>query len=151
MFNNELKLTGYVVGDPTFVETAGKTPYAKYGLSVQKMKKGADGKYESFLVDVTCFGTEAYFAQENLTKGTKISVTGYLDYSTKADGNPRKYPQMIVEREGQSLRPKTSKIFSRNANTSLSGDIHDETPVDHSEFNNYEEDITPVDDNDMPF
>lgn len=142
---NKINLMGYVMVDSVLTERDGKIPYAKYPISVQTGRK-VDGKYETIVYDITAFGTEAYWASDYAKKGARVVLEGQLNITLKQDGTPRKNPQVIVSNEGQSLRLKPSKIYYRNLNNNLSGDVPDTTQGD-----NYNFDPSYEDDDEIPF
>lgn len=161
---NKTIVKGYVMVDAKLWDTEGKTPFAKYPISVP-VGKNADGSHKTEVYDIVCFGTEAYWAEEHAKKGVIVVVEGTISTANNQDGSIRKNLQVtVVSRDnfgGQSVRLKTSRFFNpkKKNNNSLNGDVPNFTSenesIDPSQYNdnNVEDfyDMTPVDDGDMPF
>ena len=69
---NQVILMGRLTKDPEVRQTQSGTEVAKYTLAVDRYGEGAD------FINCTAFGKTAEFAEKNLSKGTKIAVTGRI-------------------------------------------------------------------------
>lgn len=96
--DNFMVLTGRLTKAPKVGQ--GKVKYAFYTLAINKKNK-------TIYVPVSAFGTEADYAEANLTKGTLIQIVGEPD--TDKDG------KMIVIVNSQAL--KGTVMYKRNTNS----------------------------------
>ncbi len=136
---NKVVLIGRLTRDPElkFTPDAG-TAVTKLTLAVDKYNSKT-GQKEADFVPVVVWGKQAESTANYMVKGSQMAISGRIqtrNYEAK-DGTKR-YVTEVVATEVQFL----DKAKGQN-NTSSSNN-----PFENL---NFEEDITPVDDGDMPF
>lgn len=133
---NTVSLTGNVTRDPEIRVTPGSlTSVAKFGLAVNKSKRMPDGTWEdqAAYFDVTCFGSLADNVSESVSKGTRVTIFGELEYSTwddKETGDKRSKVAVIAEDVAISLRWATATPV-KNAKGSGGSSSTDDDMWDH--------------------
>lgn len=76
---NSVNLVGNLTRDIDLVYTQSGVPIANLGVAVNnRTKRGEDWVDEPCFIDVTVFGKRAEWLAGNLTKGTKVGVSGKL-------------------------------------------------------------------------
>ncbi|MBB6716252.1 single-stranded DNA-binding protein [Clostridium gasigenes] len=135
---NKVMLIGRLTRDPelNFAANSG-TAVCKFGIAVTRQFK----KEETDFINCIAFGKTGEIIGQHLTKGKPIAIVGNIrtgNYEAK-DGTKRYTTDVVVEsfdfiggnKEKQSENPKSNQ----------------------NDFGgtNFEEDMTPVDDGDMPF
>lgn len=108
-------VVGNVTRDPELRYTSAGAPLASFGVVFNKRKKNDDtGKWEdgdAQFFDVVCWRTLAENVAESLEKGTRVIVSGRLDYSTwEKDGDKRSKVQIVADEVGPSLRWATCEV-----------------------------------------
>lgn len=129
---NKVILIGRLTRDPELNFAAGSgTAVTRFGLAVKRPFK----KDESDFINCVAFGKPAETIAQYITKGRQLAVTGSIrsgSYDAK-DGSKRYTSDVVVE----------SFEFIGNKN-------NESSQVNNSE-SNFGNDLTPVDDGDMPF
>nr|WP_207793939.1 single-stranded DNA-binding protein [Clostridium botulinum] len=136
---NKVVLIGRLTRDPELKFTPGAgTAVTTLTLAVDKYNSKS-GQKEADFVPVVVWGKQAESTANYMTKGSQMAISGRIqtrNYEAK-DGTKR-YVTEVVATEVQFLSKSND---SNGGNTSSS-------PFDDG---NFEADITPVDDSDMPF
>nr|WP_207755798.1 single-stranded DNA-binding protein [Clostridium botulinum] len=136
---NKVVLIGRLTKDPELKFTPGAgTAVTTLTLAVDKYNSKS-GQKEADFVPVVVWGKQAESTANYMTKGSQMAISGRIqtrNYEAK-DGTKR-YVTEVVATEVQFLSKSND---SNGGNTSSS-------PFDDG---NFEADITPVDDGDMPF
>ena len=124
---NKVVLVGRLTKDPELRYAAGSdTAVCKFTLAVNRMKKD-----EADFINCVAFNKTAETIANYLVKGRKIAIAGRIqtDSYTAQDGTKRYTTDVVVE----------SFEFCDSSNKS------------NSSNNSIDDDVTPVDDADMPF
>lgn len=132
---NKVVLIGNLTKDVDLSFAAGSgTAVGRFTVAVARMKKG-----ESDFPNCISFGKTAETIAQYFFKGSKIAIEGHIQtgsYDAK-DGTKRYTTDVIVDRfefVGQANNNNQGNTSSNNFNQ-----------------NNFEDEMTPVDDGDMPF
>ena len=136
---NKVMLIGRLTRDPelNFAANSG-TAVAKFNLAVTRQFK----KEETDFINCIAFGKTGEIIAQYLTKGSPIAITGNIrtgSYDAK-DGTKRYTTDVVIE-SFDFIGGKDSNSDNKgygSSNNSFGGA-------------NFEEDMTPVDDSDMPF
>ena len=124
---NKAVLVGRLTKDPELRYAAGSdTAVCKFTVAVNRMKKD-----EADFINCVAFNKTAETIANYLVKGRKIAIAGRIqtDSYTAQDGTKRYTTDVVVE----------SFEFCDSSNKS------------NSSNNSIDDDVTPVDDADMPF
>ena len=124
---NKVVLVGRLTKDPELRYAAGSdTAVCKFTLAVNRMKKD-----EADFINCVAFNKTAETIANYLVKGRKIAIAGRIqtDSYTAQDGTKRYTTDVVVE----------SFEFCDSSNKS------------NGSNNSIDDDVTPVDDGDMPF
>lgn len=107
---NEVFLMGNLSRDPKVNRTASGTSVANLSLALERKYEGKDGqeKKDVCFVDVTVWGKSSEWCADNLKKGSRVHVKGYLQqqsWDDKTTGEKRS--KIVVQAERiQSLDRK---------------------------------------------
>ena len=144
---NKVILIGRLTKDPELNFAAGSgTAVTRFSLAVTRPFK----KDETDFINCVAFGKNAENIAQYLTKGRKIAISGYIQtgsYNAK-DGSKR-YTTDVIVQSFDFVDYASNK--NDNASSNPNGNIGDFSH--NSEFSNsqFEEDMVPIDDSDMPF
>ena len=147
---NKVVLIGRLTKDPELRFTPGSgAAVTTLTLAVDKYN-AKTGQKEADFVPVVVWGKQAENTANYMSKGSQMAISGRIqtrNYEAK-DGTKR-YVTEVVATEVQFLSKGNA---SGNAGTNFSNSNEYSMPSNDT-FNggNFEEDITPVDDGDMPF
>ena len=136
---NKVILIGRLTADPDLKFAAGTgTAVTRFSLAVTRPFK----KDETDFINCISFGKTGETIAQYLTKGRQLAVTGSIrtgSYDAK-DGTKRYTTDVVVD--------SFEFIGGNGTNNNTSN-----TSYDNNNFAgmNFEEDMTPVDDGDMPF
>ena len=88
---NKLMLMGNLTRDPELKYTQGGSPYAKFGLAInRKFKQQDEWKEDVCFVDITTWGNLADNCSKYIRKGSPVFVEGRLNLGTwEKDGEKR--------------------------------------------------------------
>jgi single-strand DNA-binding protein len=135
---NKVILIGRLTKDPELNYAAGSgTPVTRFGLAVTRPFK----KDETDFINCIAFGKIGETIAQYLTKGRQLAVTGSIrtgSYDAK-DGTKRYTTDVVVE--------SFEFIGSGQGNNNNQGN----TSQNSFGGMNFEDEMTPVDDGDMPF
>ena len=152
---NKVILIGRLTKDPELKFAAGSgTAVTRFSLAVTRPFK----KDETDFINCIAFGKTGETIAQYLTKGRQLAVTGSIrtgSYDAK-DGTKRYTTDVVVDSfefigsgnnggAGRDQGSYNNGLGSSNMNSDYS------TPSDNFGGMNFEEDMTPVDDGDMPF
>lgn len=133
---NKAILIGRLTRDPELNFAAGSgTAVTRFSLAVTRPFK----KDETDFINCVAFGKTAETIAQYITKGRQLAVTGSIrtgSYDAK-DGTKRYTTDVVVE----SFEFIGNNTGNKNTESNDSNNFRD----------NFEEDMTPVDDGDMPF
>lgn len=76
------------------------TPYVRFTLRMDSLRKGDDGKYKKMNIDCIAYYNTAEHVVQNFKKGSPIEVVGRLDLDFYEDknGNKRARTTIVVDR-----------------------------------------------------
>lgn len=144
---NKVVLIGRLTKDPELKFTPGNgTAVATLTLAIDRKMPGKDGKKEADFVPIVVWGKQAEATANYMSKGRLMGVSGRIqvrNYDAK-DGTKR-YVTEVVAEEVQFLDKANSNNGqaaqnNASANTGISYDA-----------SIYEDEMTPIDDGDIPF
>lgn len=105
---NTVCITGHLGKDPEIRSTSGGTTVMQFNLAVSERRK-INGEWDDYThwVPVTMFGSRADSVSKFLHKGSKVGITGKLNYSQwqNKDGENR-HKLEVVANEIELLTPK---------------------------------------------
>ncbi|MCW6086254.1 MULTISPECIES: single-stranded DNA-binding protein [Clostridium] len=133
---NKIQLVGRLTKDPelTFAPGTG-TAVTKFTLAVNRPQFDKSKPQEADFIPCVCFGKRAEAIANYVQKGHRFGLSGRLQINKYVDkeGNNRWSTDIVIE-DFEFLQDKGSKINENQSN----------------ESSTYEE-LTPVDDGDIPF
>jgi len=100
---NNITVTGNVGRDPELKYTAGNMAVLKFSVADTR---GKDDKKHTSWHDVVVFGEQAETAANQLSKGSRVIVTGriQIDNYEKKDGTKAKKVEILADEIGVSIR-----------------------------------------------
>lgn len=147
---NKVVLIGRLTKDPELKFTPGTgTAVATFTVAVDR-KFSKDGQREADFIPVVVWGKQAESTANYMGKGKLIGISGRIQTrSYEAKDGTRRYVTEVIAEEVQFLE-------WGNGNKSAGASFNNSSSEDFSRtqgFNEdiYGEDITPVDDGDIPF
>jgi len=113
--DSHVTIIGNMTRDPELRYTPGGTAVANFGVVFNKRRKNDAGRWEDGdpqFFDVTCWNTLAENVDESLDKGTRVVVTGRLEYQQweSDDGAKRSKVIVVADEVGPSLRWATCEV-----------------------------------------
>ena len=112
--DNTVTLSGNLTRDPELKFTNTGLAVTSVGLAVNRSVKNAQGGYDESVgfFELTIFGDIAENARETFRKGTRVIVTGRLDFQTweTDEGDKRSTIKVIVDDIGPSLKWATAQV-----------------------------------------
>ena len=97
---NTVAISGNLGADPELRNSASGTAILTLRIAVNERRKDQSGEWTDYtnLVDAVMFGTRAESVSRYLSKGSKVSVSGRLHYSSwEKDGQKRSKLEVIVD------------------------------------------------------
>lgn len=149
---NKVVLIGRLTKDPELRFTPGTgSAVTTLTLAVDRYNSKT-GQNEADFIPVVIWGKQAESAANYLSKGSQAAISGRIQtrsYDAK-DGTKRYVTEVVADAFGgvQFLGGKGNNQASGN---SFSNNEYSAPSNDAFGAKNYDEDITPVDDDDMPF
>jgi single-strand DNA-binding protein len=148
--DNQVTLVGNLTDDPELRYTPNGAAVCKFRIAVnRRIPDGAGGwkDAEASYFSVNCWRSLAENVAESLTRGTRVVLSGRLQYRSweSQDGEKRSAVEIEADEVGPSLRWATATVQrqSRSSSTSSSGDwgekvaapvggggMSEETPLD---------------------
>ena len=104
---NRIVLVGRLTRDPELRTTTSGKEVCSFGIAVQKQFKPQDGPDADFFT-VTCWGAQAKFANDYLSKGRLVAIDGRLQsrkYTTQ-DGSKREAVEIVADNVQGLDRPR---------------------------------------------
>lgn len=147
---NKVVLIGRLTKDPELRFTPGSgAAVTTLTLAVDKYNTKT-GQREADFVPVVVWGKQAESTANYMSKGSQMAISGRIQTrSYEAKDGTKRYVTEVVATEVQFLSKGNA---SGNAGTNFGNSNEYSMPVnDAFSGGNFEEDITPVDDGDMPF
>jgi single-strand DNA-binding protein len=111
---NSVTVVGNATRDPELRFTPGGKAVASFGVAFNKRRRTASGDWEdgdAAFFDVTCWDQLAENVSASIQKGTRVLVTGRLDYrSWESDGKKQSKVEIIADEVAPSLRWATATV-----------------------------------------
>ena len=148
---NKVVLIGRLTKDPELRFTPGSgAAVTTLTLAVDKYNTKT-GQREADFVPVVVWGKQAESTANYMSKGSQMAISGRIQTrSYDAKDGTKRYVTEVVATEVQFL--SKGNASGNNAGTSFGNGNEYSMPVnDAFSGGDFEEDITPVDDGDMPF
>ncbi|MBA5851658.1 single-stranded DNA-binding protein [Clostridium sp. cel8] len=153
---NRVVLIGRLTKDPELKFTPGNgTPVATFTLAVdRRFSKSKDGRKEADFIPIVIWGKQAESTVNYMSKGKLVGIAGRIQTgSYEAKDGTRRYTTEVVADEiqflewGDRVQGSSSNMMSSQSNNFTN------TQQINRDFNesDYGDDITPVDDGDIPF
>ena len=112
--DNTVTLSGNLTRDPELKFTNAGLAVTSVGLAVNRSVKNEQGGYDKSVgfFELTIFGDIAANASETFRKGTRVIVTGRLDFQVweTDEGDKRSTIKVIVDDIGPSLKWATAQV-----------------------------------------
>lgn len=120
---NNITVTGNVGRDPELKYTAGSMAVLKFSVADTR---GKDDKKQTSWHDVVVFGEQAESVAAQVSKGTRVIVTGRIqvDNYEKKDGTKAKKVEIVADEIGLSVRFANDPV--KAVAKALGGDIEEE-------------------------
>ena len=148
---NKVVLIGRLTKDPELRFTPGSgAAVTTLTLAVDKYNTKT-GQREADFVPVVVWGKQAESTANYMSKGSQMAISGRIQTrSYEAKDGTKRYVTEVVATEVQFL--SKGNASGNNAGTSFGNGNEYSMPVnDAFSGGDFEEDITPVDDGDIPF
>jgi single-strand DNA-binding protein len=144
---NKFIVTGNLTSDANLQYSTNEKAYSKF--TIANNEGFGDNKKATFF-NCTLWGKSAENLNRYLVKGQKVLITGKIDINkyTDKEGVNRQNIEINVDSFGgvEFMGGKSNSSESSNEQSNYS------MPINNAlSSNTFEEDITPVDDGDMPF
>lgn len=105
---NKVFLTGNLSRDPEHRQTATGVSMCTFGIAVQRRFANADGTREADFFNVTAWRNTADFCANNLTKGKKVAIVGYIQTRSYEQDGVKRYATDIIADEVEILSPRNA-------------------------------------------
>ncbi|MBU5486385.1 single-stranded DNA-binding protein [Clostridium sp. MSJ-11] len=142
---NKVVLIGRLTKDPELRFTPGTgTAVATFTLAIDRRFASKDGNKEADFIPVVVWGKQAESTANYMSKGKLMGVSGRIQTRTyEAKDGTRRYVTEVVADEVQFLE------WGGKQSGGSQGNYGD--PMNSFPENSYGEDITPIDDGEIPF
>lgn len=153
---NKVILIGRLTKDPDLRFAAGSgTAVTRFSLAVNRQFK-REGQPEADFINCIAFGKTGEMIAQYLTKGRQLAVTGSIQtgsYDAK-DGTKKYTTDILVDSfefigSGNGAARENSNSFNNNSNGFNSNGFN--TPNNSFSQPSHDDDMTPIDDGDIPF
>ena len=144
---NKVTLIGRLTKDPELKFTPGAgTAVATFTVAVDRRLPNKDGQREADFIPIVVWGKQAENTANYMSKGKLIAIAGRIQTrSYDAKDGTKRYVTEIVAEEVQFLDRGNGTKGSDNYSSGSEGGFKSNTSSD------YGDDMTPVDDGDIPF
>jgi single-strand DNA-binding protein len=149
---NKVVLIGRLTKDPELKFTPGNgTAVATLTLAVDRRVPNKNGQREADFIQVTVWGKAAENTANYMGKGRLMGVSGRIQTRTyEAKDGSRRYVTEVVADEVQFLDRGNGASPNQNPNRAAAQGNSGYSGMDF-EGSIYEDEMTPVDDGDIPF
>lgn len=140
---NKVVLIGRLTKDPELKFTPGNgTAVCNFTLAVDR-RSSKNGQKEADFIPIIVWGKQGEATANYKKKGSLIAVSGRIQTrSYEAKDGSRRYVTEVIADEVQFLDKESKGNNNSNNNSNYNNNFNE---------NNFGEDITPVDDGDIPF
>ncbi|WP_102399249.1 single-stranded DNA-binding protein [Haloimpatiens massiliensis] len=149
---NKVVLIGRLTKDPElkFIQGSG-TAVATFTVAVDRRFK-SPGQPEADFIPIVVWGKQAESTANYMSKGRLIGISGRIQTrSYEAKDGTRRYVTEVVAEEVQFLEWGNGNRSSMSSNNSEYNESFDNFSTEESKEQSFDEDITPMDDEDIPF
>lgn len=143
---NKVNLIGRLTRDPELKFTPGTgTAVSNFTIAIDRKIANKDGQREADFIPIVAWGKQAENIANYMSKGRLIAVSGRIQVrSYDAKDGTKRYVTEVVAEEVQFLeKGNGSRTDQYNGN-------NEDSYRSNSDFSS-EEDITPIEDGDIPF
>lgn len=151
---NKVILIGRLTKDPELKFTPGSgTAVTTLTLAVDNYNSKSGEKSADF-IPVVIWGKQAENTAQYMSKGSQIAISGRISVRTydAKDGTKRYVTEVVADTfNGVSFLSKGNGAGNNGGSFNGSGSDYSRPSNDPFGGMNFEEDMTPVDDGDMPF
>lgn len=149
---NKVVLVGRLTKDPELRFTPGTgRAVATFTLAVNRRFK-SPGQPEADFISVVVWGKTAENTANYVGKGKLVGVSGTIQTrSYDAKDGTKRYVTEVVADEVQFLEPKSANQNRQEPFNSGINTFNPSNEFDTFNQSGYEDDITPIDDGDIPF
>jgi single-strand DNA-binding protein len=101
MKTNYFELRGFVGNPPDVRFTPNGKTVATFSLYTRERWSDSSGEQREKTQrhQITAWGAQAEFAQQHLSKGTRVEITGRIDQQSWGEGESRQYKTVLVATE----------------------------------------------------
>jgi single-strand DNA-binding protein len=144
---NKVTLIGRLTKDPELKFTPGAgTAVATFTVAVDRRLPNKDGQREADFIPIVVWGKPAENTANYMSKGKLIAISGRIQTrSYDAKDGTKRYVTEVVAEEVQFLDRGNGAKSNDNYSSNSEGSYKSNTAPD------YGDDMTPVDDGDIPF
>jgi single-strand DNA-binding protein len=148
---NKVTLIGRLTKDPELKFTPGTgTAVATFTIAVDRRMPNKDGQREADFINIVVWGKVAENTANYMSKGKLIAISGRIQArSYDAKDGTKRYVTEVVAEEVQFLE-KGNGARSGQYNGNEEGSFKPNNNTNNNSFD-FGEDMTPVDDGDIPF
>ena len=150
---NKVVLIGRLTRDPELRFTPGSgAAVCTLTLAIDKYNTKT-GQREADFIPVVVWGKQAESTANYMTKGSQVAISGRIQtrsYDAK-DGTKRYVTEVVADQFGGVEFLGTKGTNNSSGNSFSNSNEYSAPTNDAFGGGNFEEDITPVDDGDMPF
>lgn len=155
---NKVVLIGRLTKDPELKFTPGNgTAVANITLAVDKKQKNDDGSREADFISIIIWGKQAEATANYMTKGRLMGVSGRIQTRSYEKDGSRRYVTEVVADEVQFLDSKReggnqqqNGNFNNGNYQNGNGNFNNNNGGNNN-YGGYGNEITPIDDGDIPF
>lgn len=154
---NKVMLIGRLTKDPELRYTPGNgTAVATFSLAVDR-RTSKDGNKEADFINIVAFGKTAEIISQYITKGRLLAVAGRIQTSSYdgKDGVKRYRTDVVVDDfqfiDSKGSRTEGSQLSEAGYNKPMSRPQSQNYNQNSYEEPGFDNDVTPVDDGDIPF
>ncbi|MDO5039275.1 single-stranded DNA-binding protein [Clostridium sp.] len=145
---NKVILLGRLTKDPELRFAAGSgNAVTRFSVAVTRQFK----RDEADFINCVAFGKQAETIAQYLTKGSQIAITGNIRTgSYDAQDGSKRYTTDVVVESFEFVGGKSGNNAG-SFNNDFGGNNSDYSKPTNDPFGGFDDDMTPVDDGDMPF
>lgn len=153
---NKVMLIGRLTRDPELRYTPGSgTAVTTFSLAVDR-RPTKDGRKEADFINIVAFGRTAEIIAQYITKGRLLAVAGRIQTSSyEGKDGTKRYRTDVIADDIQFIDSKGSRNDTSYNESGYNNQVsRQQSPQqDQGSYENlgFDEDITPVDDGEIPF
>lgn len=150
---NRVVLIGRLTKDPELKFTPGSgNAVTTFTVAVDRRVPNKNGVREADFIPIVVWGKQAESTANYMSKGKLIGISGRIQTrSYEAKDGTRRYVTEVVADEVQFLEWGGNKASSNGSDYGSNLNENSNSMKDNMDDSNVGEDITPIDDGDIPF